>query len=54
MPQLEVGIKSDGTAKQAFADEIFRVFGSEHPTVPTYYSNASPQVEKMITRVTKK
>lgn len=35
---------------QAFADEIFRVFTSQHPNVHIYHMNANKQVEGMITR----
>jgi len=35
---------------QAFADEIFRVFTSQHPTIHLYYVNANKQVEGMIIR----
>jgi hypothetical protein len=35
---------------QAFADEIFRVFTSQHPTIHLYNTNANKQVEGMITR----
>lgn len=35
---------------QAFADEIFRVFASQHPNVHLYYINANKQVEGMIIR----
>ena len=38
---------------QAFADEIFRVFASEHPTIHLYFTNASKQVEGMIIRAMK-
>jgi anti-sigma regulatory factor (Ser/Thr protein kinase) len=33
---------------QAFADEIFRVFTSQHPNIHIYYVNANKQVEGMI------
>jgi anti-sigma regulatory factor (Ser/Thr protein kinase) len=33
---------------QAFADEIFRVFATEHPRVKIMFSNADPQVANMI------
>lgn len=35
---------------QAFADEIFRVFTVQHPTIHLNYMNASKQVESMINR----
>jgi anti-sigma regulatory factor (Ser/Thr protein kinase) len=35
---------------QAFADEIFRVFQSEHPNIHLSYTNANKQVEQMILR----
>ncbi|MCC7187301.1 MAG: DUF4325 domain-containing protein [Anaerolineales bacterium] len=35
---------------QAFADEIFRVFVDQHPTIHLNYINASKQVESMINR----
>ncbi|MCE5209565.1 MAG: DUF4325 domain-containing protein [Chloroflexi bacterium] len=35
---------------QAFADELFRVFQIDHPTVHISYINANEQVEKMILR----
>lgn len=35
---------------QAFADEIFRVFTSQHPTIHLYHVNANKQVEGMIIR----
>ncbi len=35
---------------QAFADELFRVFKKDHPTVHIRYINANEQVEKMILR----
>ncbi len=35
---------------QAFADEIFRVFTSQHPNIHLYYANANKQVEGMIVR----
>lgn len=35
---------------QAFADEIFRVFASEHPNNHLYHVNANKQVEGMIIR----
>lgn len=38
------------TVGQAFADEIFRVFGGEHPEVHLSWVNAAPAVEKMIRR----
>ena len=36
---------------QAFADEIFRVFTSQHPNIHLYYINTNKQVETMIIRV---
>lgn len=35
---------------QAFADEIFRVFTSQHPNIHLYHMNANKQVEGMIIR----
>lgn len=35
---------------QAFADEIFRVFASEHPDIELMYGNANRDVENMIKR----
>jgi len=35
---------------QAFADEIFRVYASQHPNIHLNYVNASKQVEGMILR----
>jgi anti-sigma regulatory factor (Ser/Thr protein kinase) len=43
------GVESAG---QAFCDEIFRVFASEHPKVNIRTSNANRQVAKMIAHVT--
>lgn len=37
---------------QAFADEIFRVFASQHPNIHLYHMNANKQVEGMIIRAT--
>jgi anti-sigma regulatory factor (Ser/Thr protein kinase) len=42
------GVRSIG---QAFADEVFRVFGREHPAIKLSWSGAGPDVEKMIARV---
>jgi anti-sigma regulatory factor (Ser/Thr protein kinase) len=36
---------------QAFADEIFRVFANEHPTMDLHPINASSEVNRMIDRV---
>jgi hypothetical protein len=36
---------------QAFADEIFRVFPSDHPTVQIFAMNASDEIQKMIQHV---
>ncbi len=38
------------TIGQAFADEIFRVYTSQHPNIHLYYINANKQVEGMILR----
>lgn len=38
------------TMGPSFADEIFRVFISKHPQVHLVWTNANPQVEKMIRR----
>jgi len=38
------------TIGQAFADEIFRVYTSQHPNIHLYYINANQQVESMIIR----
>jgi len=35
---------------QAFADEIFRVYASQHPNIHLYYIKANKQVESMIIR----
>lgn len=35
---------------QAFADEIFRVYTSQHPNIHLYYINTNKQVESMILR----
>lgn len=35
---------------QAFADEIFRVFPSQHPNIHIYHINSNKQVESMINR----
>jgi STAS-like domain of unknown function (DUF4325) len=35
---------------QAFADEIFRVFKNEHPSIRLMPIKASPEVERMIKR----
>ena len=35
---------------QAFADETFRVFAREHPTVELHYVNANSEVKRMILR----
>jgi len=35
---------------QAFADEVFRVFGREHPNIHLYPINTSSQVKRMISR----
>jgi hypothetical protein len=37
---------------QAFADEIFRVFRSEHPDITILDMNANPEIERMIKRAT--
>lgn len=39
------------TIGQAFADEIFRVFASEHPNLTILPVNANSEVNRMITRV---
>lgn len=39
---------------QAFADEIFRVFKNEHPSVRLIPVKASPEVQRMINRATSK
>ncbi|WKZ37824.1 MAG: DUF4325 domain-containing protein [Anaerolineales bacterium] len=39
-----------GSIGQAFADEIFRVFQSEHPKINFYIVNANEQVMQMINR----
>jgi hypothetical protein len=38
------------TIGQAFADEIFRVFGKQHPDVALHYVKACKEVEQMISR----
>lgn len=40
------------TIGQAFADEIFRVFRSEHPDITILDINANPEIERMIKRAT--
>jgi hypothetical protein len=40
------------TIGQAFADEIFRVFANEHPTISILPINASSEVHRMIVRAT--
>lgn len=40
------------TIGQAFADEVFRVFGSQHPNVEVMAINANEQVSRMIRRAT--
>lgn len=42
------GVPSIG---QAFADEIFRVFAKEHPTISVLPIHANSEVQRMITRV---
>jgi uncharacterized protein DUF4325 len=42
------GVPSIG---QAFADEIFRVFANEHPTISVISIHANSEVERMIARV---
>ncbi len=42
-----MGVESIG---QAFADEVFRVFPQEHPSVAIVPTNANPSVQRMITR----
>lgn len=46
----EVMLNFDGVTMigQAFADEIFRVFQNQHPEVKLTWSNAVPDVERMI------
>lgn len=39
------------TIGQAFADEVFRVFGTKHPEVELIPIRASPDVKRMISRV---
>jgi hypothetical protein len=39
-----------GEIGQAFADEIFRVYSSEHPEVRILWANACPDVKKQIRR----
>lgn len=50
----EVLLDFDGVDQigQAFADEIFRVFKSDHPEIKLFAIRASPDVEKMIELVT--
>src|SRR3989338_2607764 len=49
----EVLLDFDGVKKigQAFADEIFRVYKNEHPSVEIVWIRANEEVEKMIQRV---
>jgi hypothetical protein len=42
------GVPSIG---QAFADEIFRVFANEHPTISLLSIHANSEVQRMIARV---
>lgn len=39
------------TIGQAFADEIFRVFANEHPSISIFPINANSEVHRMISRV---
>jgi hypothetical protein len=41
------GVESIG---QAFADEVFRVFGQEHPRTEFLETNTCPAVQQMIDR----
>lgn len=46
--------KGINTIGQAFADEIFRVWASNHPQTKILIANANDEVEKMVNRVTGK
>ncbi len=48
--EIILDFENVGLIGQAFADEIFRVFQSQHPTIHLYYINANKQVEEMILR----
>jgi hypothetical protein len=36
---------------QAFADEVFRVFGQDHPEVTIHQINANERIQQMVSRV---
>ena len=44
--------KEVSTIGQAFADEIFRVFASQHPDISLLTNNANSEVRRMISRAT--
>ena len=48
----EVMLDFEGVTEigQAFADEVFRVFTSQHPNIRLKWMRANVQVEKMIQR----
>jgi hypothetical protein len=48
--RVVLNFKGVGVIGQAFADEIFRVFRSEHPEVELLSANTNSQVERMIRR----
>jgi len=48
--EITLDFKGVSTIGQAFADEVFRVFAHEHPTVHLLPVNTSDQVRKMIAR----
>lgn len=50
--EVVLDFKDVPTIGQAFADEIFRVFRTEHPEVKLYPVNTSPDVDSMILHVT--
>jgi len=50
--EIILNFKNVDSIGQAFADEIFRVFRSEHPGIHLIPINVNKTVQKMITRVT--
>jgi anti-sigma regulatory factor (Ser/Thr protein kinase) len=49
--EIVLDFENVSTIGQAFADEIFRVFTSQHPGIHLSYANANKQVDGMIIRV---
>jgi anti-sigma regulatory factor (Ser/Thr protein kinase) len=49
--EVLLDFKGVTTIGQAFADEIFRVYHSEHPTVHIIRVNTTPDIDNMIKRV---